>query len=91
MIININDDTRIETDKYQWICSKRHYNKAKQTHYFKHTSFHPTLALAAQWVFNREIMESDAESLSGILKAVEGARNLVLAAIPDLSLNRRAS
>ena len=73
--IQINDDYRLSSDKYQWIIQKKKMRKDKKTgekyQDWEGISFHPTPTKAVQSISQMLIRTSEAETLTEALERVD--------------------
>ena len=73
MILPLNDETRIVSDRYQWIIqrSRKRTVNGKPDQVWEAQSYYPTLPSAIKAVGERLVRDSDAEGFTEALAEIE--------------------
>jgi len=73
MIINLNDDWRLNYDGLQWIAQKRHHGAKAKRHEWENKAYLVTLMEATAWTAKRQLMSWPIEVGVSSLPALAGA------------------
>lgn len=86
MLININKNYRITTDKYNYIIEKRLVNEKSGKEYFKSVAFCNNLERCINYVLEEGIREEEIVGVKDIINHLDKAKREILQTLGGQSL-----
>lgn len=86
MEINLNDKYVITSDTYCYVLNKKMVNKKTKEEYLSAVGYYGDLEHLVDSLINKEIRESEVNSIQGILKVIEKAKNDIVLHLKDMDL-----
>ena len=81
MEINLNDKYVITSDAYCYVLNKKMVNKKTNEEYLSAVGYYGNLEQLIDSLINREVRESEATSIQGVLEVIENAKNDIVSSL----------
>lgn len=86
MEINLNDKYVITSDAYCYVLNKKMVNKKTNEEYLSAVGYYGDLKHLVDSLINREVRESEATSIQGVLEVIENAKNDIVSRLKEIDL-----
>lgn len=86
MEINLNDKYVITSDTYCYVLNKKMVNKKTNEEYLSAVGYYGNLEQLIDSLINREVRESEATSIQGVLEVIENAKNDIVSRLKEIDL-----
>lgn len=86
MEINLNDKYVITSDTYCYVLNKKMVNKKTNEEYLSAVGYYGNLEHLVDSLINREIRESEINSIQGVLEIIENAKSDIVSRLKEIDL-----